>query len=270
MNLIACALIFVSQVDPKPVLEKLGAVLKVTERPTHPKPTASSVIVTLLPQTDEPGKAIVSLGLPFGPDILSDDQRIRVIGSDGQEIAAFTQPLAHWWIDGKKGALRSVLVQFECPPTDRKVAIHWDKPRTKSREKLTPVAETQSIQTSEGFEFHCPKVLTLIPPEWLCASRVAWQQVPAAENKAAPWFDQHLTEQFPASLPNISTKSVEAHLYDRPATYAKIYVRHGEEKHLLAAIKSNDFYLQNLGADGFFQLKKGDHKYVYSDRKSVV
>jgi imidazolonepropionase-like amidohydrolase len=258
--------------DPKPILEKLGAVLKVTERPVPPKPASSAVTVTLVPQSDETGKAIVSFGLPFPPDVLSDDRKIRAAGPDGAELAVFTEPLAHWWIDGKKGAIRSVLVQFPSPSGDKtpfKATISWDKPRTKSREK-TPVAETQLVRNVDGFDFHAPKVLALLPPEWLCASRVAWQQVPSAENKVAPWFDQHLEEQFPGSLPNIATKSVEAHLYDRPATYAKIYVRHGEEKHLLAALKANDFYLQNLGEDGFFQLKKGDHKYVYSEGSAIM
>jgi imidazolonepropionase-like amidohydrolase len=269
---IVLALLAPSQ-DPKPVLEKLGVVLKVTERPAAPKAPSSSVLLTLLPQGEESAKAVVSFGLPFPPETLSDDHLLRVLGADGQEIAAYTHPLAHWWIDGKKGAIRSALVQFQFASSDKtpqKATIVWDKPRTKSREKPTPLAETQTVRTDDGFDFHCPKVLVLLPPAWLCASRVAWQQVPASENMVAPWFDQHLVEQFPASTKNIATKSVEAHLYDRPATYAKIYVRHGEEKYLLAALKSNDFYLQNLGADGFFQLKKGDFKYVYSEGSAIM
>lgn len=260
-------------VDPKPILEKLGVVLRVTERPVHPKPSSTSLTVTLVPQVDDPTKTIVSFGLPFGPEVLSDDKLIRVSDPEGHEIPVHTEPLAHWWIDSKRGALRSVLVQFECPlkaKSPGKVTLAWDKARTKSREKRVPTPETQTVQSNEGFDFHVPKVLALIPPDWLCASRVAWQQVPASENKAAPWFDQHLVDQFPGSLPNIATKSVEAHLYDRPATYAKIYVRQGEEKHLLAALKANDFYLQNLGEDGFFQLKKGDHKYVYSEGSAIM
>lgn len=272
MSAFAFALILAGQVpvDPRPVLEKLGVPLKVTERPTGSRPPGSSVTVTLVPQTEDSAKAVVSFGLPFGPDVLANDQQIRVTAAEGQEVAVYTQPLAHWWIDGKKGTLRSVLVQFLFPAAGRTVTLSWDRPRTKTREKAAPAAETQRVAIQDGFEFHCPKVLALLPPEWLCASRVAWQQVPAADNRAAPWFDQHLNDQFPGSLGNIATKSVEAHLYDRPATYAKIYVRHGEEKHLLAALKANDFYLQNLGPDGFFQLKKGDHKYVYSEGSAIM
>lgn len=269
MKLLLLLVLAQAPADPKPILEKLGAVLKVTDRPEAPKPPGASMTVTLVPQAEPSAGAIVSFGVPFGPDVLSDDRKIRVLDEAGKEIAVHTEPLAHWWIDAKKGSLRSVLVQFEAPAS-RKVTLAWDKARTASREKRTPTAETRTIKTEEGFDFHVPKVLALLPTDWLCASRVAWQQVPASENKAAPWFDQHLNEQFPGSLPNIATKSVEAHLYDRPATYAKIYVRHGEEKHLLAALKANDFYLSKLGEDGFFQLKKGDHKYVYSEGSAVM
>ena len=68
-------------------------------------------------------------------------------------------------------------------------------------------------------------------------------------NQAAPWFDKHLVEQFPGSLKNVATRSTEAHLYDRPATYAKIYVRYGEEKYLLAALRSNDFATKHHHGD---------------------
>src|ERR1700682_4557218 len=106
-------------VDPKPILEKLGVVLKVTQRPSHPKPAAAAVTVTLVPQADDASQAIVSFGLPFGPDVLSDDRLLRAADAEGRELAIHTEPLAHWWIDGKKGTLRSVLVQFESPLTSR-------------------------------------------------------------------------------------------------------------------------------------------------------
>ena len=135
---------------------------------------------------------------------------------------------------------------------------------------MTEVSKTQARQSLEGYVFHCPRVLALVPAEWLCESLIAWQQVPTRANKAAAWFDRHLVEKFPASLRNIATRSVEAHLFDRPATYAKIYIRHGEAKYLLAALKAGDFYIQHLGPDGFFRLKKGDQKYVYSEGPAIL
>ncbi len=244
------------QDDPRPILEKLGVALKGTERPPWPRPPAGPLEVALVPPAREPGPHLVSFGIPFGPDWLGDDGDLRVL-SEGREVAAFTRPLARWGIDGVRGSVRSALVQFEMAFPDgapRKVAVAWDRPRGASRP-----AQAQGS-----------KVLALLPPEWLSASLVAWQQVPARENRAAPWYDRHLLEQFPGSIPNHTTTSVEAHLFDRPGTAAKIYVRHGEEEHLRAALQAADFYLQHLGPDGFFDLKKGDHKYVYPEGLAIL
>ena len=259
--------------DVKPILRDLAVELRIAGRPAWPKPAEQRVEVTLQPQVDPPAKEVVSFALPFGPDVLKDDSQIRLVGPGGQEIPVFTKPLVHWWLDGRKGSLRSVLIQFEMAfkgKGPRRVVVQWDKARTRSRTAMTEVSKTQARQSLEGYVFHCPRVLALVPAEWLCGSLVAWQQVPAGANKAAAWFDRHLVEKFPASLRNIATRSVEAHLFDRPATYAKVYIRHGEAKYLLAALKAGDFYIQHLGPDGFFRLKKGDQKYVYSEGPAIL
>jgi imidazolonepropionase-like amidohydrolase len=257
----------------QPILANLGVTLRVDERPSWPRPAAASVEVTLSPQVDEPGSQVVSFGLPFGPDVLKDDGLIRVADAQGKEIAAFTRPLAFWGIDGKRGSIRSVLVQFATDfhdRTPRKVTITWERARTARRPAQTPIADTQFIEPRDGFDFHGPKVLAILPAAWLCDSLVAWQQVPASRNTAAEWFDQHLVQQFPGSLKSLASKSYDAHLYDRPATYAKIYVRYGEEKYLRAALQANDFYIQHLGKDGFFDLKPGDFKYVYAEGSTIA
>src|SRR5262249_28869355 len=163
---------------------------------------AASVTVTLVPQLKEPGRQVVSFGLPFGPGVLADDQHVRVTAAGGTEVATFTKPLAFWGIDGRKGSIRSVLIQFEADVNDKpqRVTLTWDRARTDMRKDEVPAADTQFVRPTDGFDFHGPKVLAVLPADWLCASLVAWQQVPARENTAAPWFDQHLTEQFPGSL----------------------------------------------------------------------
>jgi imidazolonepropionase-like amidohydrolase len=259
--------------EVKPILEKLGVKLAVTHRPAWPKPVATSVVVTLTPQADTGGKQVVSFGLPLGPDWLADEKMIRVTDEAGEELAAFVRPLANWWIDARRGSIRSALVQFETTfdgKAPRRVTVAWDKPRGKSRDAAVPIADTQSVVKEVGFEFHRPNVLATLPADHLCAAGVAWQQVPAAANQVAPWFDKHLSEQFPNSVKNLNSTATEAHLYDRPATYAKIYARYGEPAHLLAALRSNDFYIQHLQPDGFFSMKKGDFKYVYSEGSAIV
>jgi hypothetical protein len=269
----------------RPVLEKLGVVLKVTERPRWPTPPGASVTVTLAPQVEAPGSCVVSFGLPFPPGILADDRRIRVRGADGREVAAFTRPLARWWIDRRQGTIRSALVQFEMAFPDaqpRSVTVTWDRTRSRSRAAMTPIAETQvrkrveaqpGVPNTVGYEYACPQVLALLPPEWLCASLLVWQQTPAPANTVAPWYDRQLMARFAGSLPHISAvgNAYESHLFDRTATYVKIYARHGQEAHWLAALKAGDFYIQHLGEDGFFDIKPTkDHKYVYTEGPALL
>ncbi len=268
----------VSEVDVQALMTKLGVPLAVTERPPWPASPGSSVAATLIPQVDAPGACIVSFGLPFGPGWLADDSLIRVTDEDGRELPTFTRPLARWWGDSERNSLRSALVQFEVSfPTrsPRTVVITWDKPRTALRPVATPVADTEVVLDQKPFDdshrylafsYRCPRVLVVLPADWLCASLLAWQQVPAKRNTVAPWFDEHLEASFADSLPNISAADYSAHLFDRPATYFKLYVRSGEERHLLAAMKAVDFYLQHLGEDGFFDLKTDrDVKYVFTE-----
>ena len=256
-----------------PLLKKLGVVLNVTERPAWPRPGTNRIVVVLAPQAQSKEPVLVSFGVPFPPATLEDDKLICVTDETGAEIPVFTKPLVYWWIDGKKDAIRSALVQFEMAFPQKyleRVTLAWDKPRRMSREKEMPAEAAQTVQTDEGFEFHCPKALALLPEEWLCASLVAWQQVPAKENLDAKWFDEHLLQQFPGSLRNIASKSVEAHLFDRPATYAKIYVRYSDDKYLLAALRACDFYIAHLEPNGEFDLRKGQPMYASAEGPAIL
>jgi hypothetical protein len=271
--------------DLKPTLKQLGVTLGVAQRPAWPNAEGTSVTVTLVPQTDLSGPTVVSFGLPFPPATLTNDKSIRVTDSAGTELAVFTRPLVKWWIDRKEGAIRSVLVQVELKfqgRTPQKVIITWNESRTKSRAAEVPVSDTQfkrhvdkpaDFNNAAPYDYQCPKVLALLPSKWLCNSLVAWQQIPADANTAAPWFDEHLGKVFDGSLKYISatTAAFEAHLFDRPAVYAKCYVRSGQEKHLVAALEANDFYRQHITADGFFDLKpEKDLKYVYSEGTAIM
>ena len=268
------------------VLEKLGVTLKVTRRPAWPEPPAAKAVEATFILQGEPGLHVVSFGLPFGPGVLEDPRRLRVIGPGGKALPACTRPLAHWWIDGKKGSIRSVLVQVASSfldATPRKVRVVWDRPAAQMRPKETPLAETQFVRlyepprrlarVADTFEYRCPKVLVLLPPAWLCRSLLVWQQVPARANRVAAWFDKHLLEQFDGSLRYISAnaRAFEAHLFDRTATYLKVYARHGGAGYLLASLQAADYYMQHLRADGYLDLKRyKDVKYTYTEGPAVL
>jgi len=253
-------------------LEMMDVTLAKVDRPASNSVAAQSVTATLVPEAG-PGEYVVSFGVPFPPNILVDHTRIWVQDERGEEIPVFTRPLAHWWLDREQNGLRSVLVQFEMMFADadlRRVTVSWDRAPKASRKREVPTVETQFVRADADVSYRCPKVLAILPPEWMCQSWIAWQQVSASANSTAPWYDTHMLDQFPGSLPHINEERYAPHLYDRPATYAKIYIRHGLREQLLAGLKAGDVYVSHMGEDGSFGLKSGDFKYVYAEGSTLL
>ncbi|MGQ9662884.1 MAG: hypothetical protein ACUVWX_11205 [Kiritimatiellia bacterium] len=275
----------VNMEEIRPILKALDVLLAVEQRPPWPEPPLRAVEVTLIPQvrTATDDRLPISFALPLGPGWLEDPRALRLEDEGGREIPLFTHPLVFWWTDGRKGTPRSVLVQFELDFPDgrpRKVSLRWGKARAEQLASQIPVAETLLVQRVEpagenfkrvfAFDFHCPRVLAILPSVWLCASLVAWQQTPAAENNIAAWYDKLLLAGFEQSVSYIAARSHEPQLFDRVATYAKMYVRFGEERFLLAALRAGDAYLQHLTSDGYFDLKPGARDLKYSSNEGLA
>ena len=266
----------INEADMQKILDKMSVVLQVKERPPLPKIPSTTIDAILVLQAN-PGKHTVSFGLPLGPDWLEDETLIAVFNSNAVELPVATKPLVYWWLDFKKGSLRSVLVQFEMVFADNtpvKIKITLDRKRSNLEGKLKPVRDTlfsrqfkvpaKNKAEASDFDYMCPQVLVTIPPEWLCASLVGWHHIPESANTTAPWYDKHLSASFKESIPYLASnkEKFEAHLFDRPSTYAKIYLRRGGEESLLATIQTSEFYISHLDSTGFFNYKPGDLKYV--------
>lgn len=252
-------------------LETLDVQLHVQERPQVEMLDTQKVSVTLFPEAGV-GAHVASFAVPFPPNVLNEHTALRVLNDVGEDVPVFTKPLVYWW-DKEHQYLRSVLVQFDVTFRDTVAqtwTLIWDKGDRVSREVEVAVTETQFVRDDGDVSYRCPKVLAMLPPEWLCRSWIAWQQTPASQNDVATWYDKHVLDQFDNSLMHINSEKYAPHLYDRPATYVKIYIRHGQREHLLAALKAGDTYISHLGPDGFFDLKPGDYKYVYAEGSALL
>ena len=100
----------------------------------------------------------------------------------------------------------------------QRVSVQWDERRAADRREHVTVRETRTDIQDDRFTYSRPDVLPLLPPEWMCESLIAWQQIPNPENGIAPWCDADLLDHFPASRQNINSTRYAPHLYDRPAT----------------------------------------------------
>jgi hypothetical protein len=224
------------------------------------------VEVTLHARGETPGLELVSFGLPLPPGALSDPKRVTVLDAAGEEISAAVRALEPWRIDGKDGSIRSLLIQFTFDfgrVRVGRVKVLFDKARRKSTDKFVPVAQT--LIDADGLKG--PKVLALLPAQWLCDSQIVGPQVPAAKSGAYGEYDQFVERNFPGSLKYIDSQVYHEWLYDRTSNWYKMYVRTGEQKFLEAAYRAAHFLRLHTKMDGqdagVFTLKGADLKYVY-------
>ncbi|MCA1620485.1 MAG: hypothetical protein LC795_14480 [Acidobacteria bacterium] len=231
-----------------------------------PRP-GRELAVSLLGRADDLKGEVVSFGVPLPPDFLSDAGRLRVLDERGEEVAATTRALEPWRLGGREGgSVRSLLVQFKFDfrtVRERRVTLLFNKSPRRRGGPLVPVRET--LIDAEGLMG--PRVLAVLPSEWLCDSWVVGPQTPAAESGAYADYERFVERNFPGSLKHLDSREFAAWLYDRPSNYYKMYARTGDRKFLEAGYRAAHFMRLQTETEGpnagVFKLKGADIKYVY-------
>jgi hypothetical protein len=184
----------------------------------------------------------------------------------GSELVAAVRSLERWRIGGRDGSIRSLLIQFKLDFSNQKaqrVTIRFDGKPKKTESQFVPLVKT--LRDDKGL--NGPRVLAILPADWLCASEVVGSQTPASSPRAYSTYDELVEKNFPGSLAYLDSQVYHEWLFDRTACYYKMYVRTGESKYLKAAYHAANFVREHTkldGADaGIFTLKGPDLKYVY-------
>ena len=234
----------------------------------HLWPTASTkeLEIRLEGRAEDLGQEVVSLGLTLPPNFLSDQRRIRVIDANGQEIESSVRTLEPWRLHGRDGSIRSLLIQFKkdfSRERAQRVHVVFHQLRRRDGKGLVPVSKT--LIDEDGLKG--PRVLAVLPAQWLCNSLIVGPQIPAALSGPYAAYEQFVERSFPGSLSYIESQKYIDWLYDRTTCWYKMYVRTGERKFLEAAYKAANFvrlHTQMQGPNaGIFTLKGADLKYVY-------
>lgn len=233
---------------------------------TRPRLFAKSVVVRLEGQTDDLGDELVSFGLPLPFGFLSDARSVRVVSEDGSELVVAVRSLEPWRVGGRDGSIRSALVQFKLDFSkhrNQRVMVWFDRRPKKTSSEIVSVANT--LRDEKGLKG--PRVLAVLPADWLCASEVVGPQTPAALSGEYSNYDRFVEKNFPGSLAYLDSKVYSEWLFDRTTCYYKMYVRSGESKYLQAAYHAANFVREHTKLDGpdagIFTLKGPDLKYVY-------
>jgi hypothetical protein len=208
----------------------------------------------------------LNLGLPLPRGFLSDPLLARVIGPDGQEIEAAVRPLEVWRGGVERQSIRSLQVQCAVDFSKagaRRIKVRLGEPRRRNRSSFEPIETT--LVKPDGLLG--PRVLSVLPAEWLCASGVAGPQTPASGSGRYALYDQTVERNFARSLDYIASPDPVAWLFDRTSAWYKTYVRTGQSKYLAAAYRAANFVRTQTVATGAqagtFRLRGADLKYVY-------
>lgn len=164
---------------------------------------------------------LVSNAIPLRQGLLqpADAGSVRVLDSGGTELSLATRVLATWG----DGSIRSLLLQF-LAPVAQDYTIQLGTRRTTEDRTLLPVT------------WDLPQRVFTLPPSYLCASLIFWEQFPIGLPGWERW-DEKQVAGWRRHLATVGTAecSRDDHYYDGVTTTYQLYARSGLLEHLTTA-----------------------------------
>ncbi len=237
-------------------------------------PAEGEIAVTLHPS--RAGAQLVSFGVPFPRDTLSDAANVRVL-VEGAEVPSASEELGRWRsLDGDDTSVRAVLVHAELTLGEEPLAITvaYGAPPTESVD--LPADVTAGWVTTDEYAMPAvrePAVFAALSAEWLGQCLLRTRTAPVGD---IPWWDEAM-EQFSETAVNVVDDRVTADnridyegpaapwLFDRPMTLFNTYVRTGDVRWLRYAHRAAQYYAAHISDAGYFDLKRDDLKYSYGE-----
>lgn len=224
------------------------------------------ITVTLEGRAHDLGIEIVSFGVPLPAGFLKDPRKVKIVDERGTELRGAVRALEQWRTGGRNGSIRSLLIQFKADFSRQKtqrVTVSFNGNQSPVESYFVPISKT--LIDAEGLKG--PRVMPVLPADWLCLSGIVGPQVPATRSGAYSSYDRFVEKNFPGSLRYLDSTVYHEWLFDRTTCYYKMYIRTGESKYLDAAYHAANFLRQHTKLDGpdagIFTLKGADLKYVY-------
>jgi hypothetical protein len=161
---------------------------------------------------------LVSNAVPFGPRVVSDASSIRVLNGS-TEVPVAVKVLASWPGDG---SIRSLLLQFDAPVA-RTYTIEVGTPRTTADRPFVPVT------------WDLPARIFTLPPAYLSASLIFWEQRPLGQTGFPAWDQKQLNGYSRIATVGTAACARDDHYYDAITTTYQLYARTGTLTHLVNA-----------------------------------
>src|SRR5262249_54843291 len=220
------------------------------------------------------------------------------------ELPAFVEQLTPWRsiddpaIDGQSVRVARIQIPYTFASLNpESITVQWGGPaRTLNVTTLQDPRLAWHTVTSGTFvaadDVQEPDVLPVLPKEYLALGMLDTQTQPFPNAEAETRDDpavmnamnfsgyteaDYAEKNFFYTIINqngtapIDYKTQpEPWLYDRSAGMYELYFRSGYATALREAIRSTDFYVDHLDANGFFTLKPGDPKYAYNEARAYT
>ena len=180
---------------------------------------------------------VVSLGVPFPPGTLFDEQAVAVLDAVGNEIPSFARGLARWPTDG---SLRSVYLAFKTTLSS------GAKGAFSVRYGVAPSLPALPALPANP---DGPVVATL-PAVWYSASEVSGRLLPVTANKRFAAVDATLETtlwgiNYASYGVNCSSTTSHRTYYDGPHAMYQLFLRSGEPRHYRRAREEALWYRAN-------------------------
>ena len=173
--------------------------------------------ITLEGRAADLGNEVVSFGLPLPYGFLNDPHKVMIVDERGIEFPAAVRSLEPWRTGGKEGSIRSLLIQFKSDFSKEKtqrITVTFNEVRPSNKD-FVPVSKT--LIEEDGLKG--PRVLAVLPAEWLCASGIVGPQIPANRSGVYSSYDRFVEKNFPGSLAYLDSKVYHEWLYDRTSNW---------------------------------------------------
>ena len=270
-----------------------------------PAQVAGSVSVELDPLADVTAgvQQVVTFGVPFTRGSVTTAQlsQLRVL-KNGVEIPAFVQELADWHsiddpaIDGQSVRVARIQIPYTFSSLNpESITVQWGGPAralnvsTMQDPRLEwHLVTSGSFVAADGVQE--PNVLPVLPAAYMAQGMLDAPTTPdnssvaeARDNPATMdaatftgyneydsaeknFFYTIVNQNGTTTSTPIDYKTdPEPWLYDRSSGMYALYMRSGFATALREAVRSTDFYVNHLDANGSFTLKPGDPKYSYNE-----
>jgi hypothetical protein len=263
--------------------------------------------VTLHPiESVSPGVSTrVTFGVPFPKGFLStsDLSKLRLLTSTGTEQAVHVQLLTSWRDMGTLtdfASVRSAQVQADVTFTDVDAdgdadpvnfKVEWGV-TSRTLAALTPIAarsnwvQYNNAAAPAGTDFKTadnvlePPAYAMFTPEWYGMSMLKTRLLPAGTDAAFAGYDQAYSDFAATAINDVDprvtaanlihyTNTDEPWLFDRATALYQLAFRTGEVEYLRHAHRGAQFYANHIGAQGYFDLKGDDIKYVTGEAISI-